>query len=508
MNETRKEIVRRLLAHPEEMLMKKPFTRGSATYAASDRNCGAEESVVATRQAVLPDVTKTIVTQDKFMKELDPGSHEVLFDENMPSICVKANDGQFYEIKFKRTAIALQERIRQKQTLALCGNPRVFTLHDSNPDEKLVRNFADLKWHWLERNQDGLGTKAVYGQLGLGDIGLLMYFNHKGEVRGRIISYEDGYVIISHNDPNGERVMECVYYADSANVQRIDAYDDEFMYRFANDGGWHMEGMERHGFSEIPLVTKRGPVAWNDVQGLIETFEILYNIFMVIEKRHGWGILYVKGRFKEDARQIAGSIMLQDTSFEGNGDARFLAPPTPDGMLSAMQDLLEKIQIGSSVTFILPKDVKTGGDISGLAMQITRSFDIEGAARSVIEWQNFADKHARLFKEGLAKELVNKGENPNAVTEFAKMRISCKYKAWQPFDEGTYNQMLCTMKGAGIISTKTAVEKNTVSAPDELVRLEAEAPQGTQPNVAASEGTAGMQPSRLGSGAGTPSQAS
>lgn len=483
MNRQRNEIIGYLLAHPEQMLLKKPFTRGSGTYSVADRNCGAEESVTALRTAVLPDVMKTIVTQDKFMKELDPGSHEVLFDENMPSICVKANDGAFYEIKFKRTAIALQERIRQKKTLALCGNPRVFTLHDSNPSERLKENFAELKWHWLERNQDGLGAKAVYGQMGLGDIGLLMYFNHKGEIRGRIISYEDGYVIISHNDDNGERVMECVYYADAANVQRIDAYDDRYIYRFINKDGWHMEGKAEHGFSEIPLVTKRGDVAWNDVQNLIETLEIIYNIFMVIEKRHGWGLLYIKGRFKEEARQIAGSIMLQDTSVDGKGDAKFLAPPTNEGMLNAMQDLLDKIQIGASVTFILPKDVKSSGDLSGLAMQMTRSFDIEGAAQNVIEWQNFADKHARLFKEGLAKELVNKGENPNAVTEFAKMKVSCRFKMWQPFDEGTYNQMLCTMKGAGIISTKTAVETNTISAPDELTRLAAEPTTPTTPTA-------------------------
>lgn len=471
MNRTRKEIVEWLLSHPEEMLMKKPFTRGSCTYSVYDNNCGAEENVSALRRAVLPNVMKTIVTQDKFMKELDPDSHEVLFDENMPSICVKANDGAFYEIKFKRTALAFQERIRQKKTLALCGNPRVFTLHDSNPSETLKKNFADLKWHWTERNQDGLGTKAVYGQMGLGDIGLLMYFNYKGEIRGRIISYEDGYVIISHNDDNGDRVMECVYYADGDNVQHIDAYDDTNLYRLTNVDGWHIESQEAHGFSEIPLITKRGDVAWNNVQNLIETFEIIYNIFTVIEKRHGWGILYLKGRFKEDARQIAGSIMLQDASVDGKGDAKFLSPPTNEGMLNAMQDLLDKIQIGASVTFILPKDVKSSGDISGLAMQITRSFDIEGAAQNVIEWQNFADKHARLFKEGLAKELVNKGENPNAVTEFARMKISCKFKMWQPFDENTYNQMLCTLKGAGIISTKTGIEKNTVSTPDEEMRL-------------------------------------
>lgn len=430
------------------------------------------------RRASLPRIRKTIVSQDRFAKELDPLSHDVLFDENIPSICMKLKDGGIQELKFKRMGIALQERIRQKKTLSICGNPRVFTLHDSNPTETLKKDFADLKWHWKARNQDGLGTKAVYGQLGYGDVGLLMYFNEKGEIRGRIISYKDGYVIISHDDDSGERVMECVYYRDSDGTEHIDCYDDTNIYRLSATDGWHMESAQAHGFSEIPLITKRGDVAWNDVQDIIETFEIIYNIFTVIEKRHGWGILYVKGRLKDQVKKIAGSIILQDTDYSSNGTAEFKTPPSPQNMIEFLQSLLDNIQIVTGVTFILPKDVRSSGDVSGIAMQITRSLDIETATQNVIEWQNFADKHARLFKEGLAKELVRKGENPNAITEFGQMKVTCKFKMWQPFDENTYNNMLCTLKGAGIISTKTAIEKNTVSTPDEEVRVENENASG------------------------------
>ena len=83
-------------------------------------------------------------------------------------------------------------------------------------------------------------------------------------------------------------------------------------------------------------------------------------------------------------------------------------------------------------------------------------------------------KHVRLFKEGLAKQLVANGENPNAITEFAKMKVSASFKPWQPFDEASWNQMLCTLKNAGLISTKTGIEKNTVSTPDEEIRLDNE----------------------------------
>ena len=164
----------------------------------------------------------------------------------------------------------------------------------------------------------------------------------------------------------------------------------------------------------------------------------------------------------------------RDKSMDGNGSAEFKAPPSPEGMLNSLEDLFEKIQINSSCTFLLPKDVKSSGDISGLAITLTRDLDLKNAQQGVIEWQNFADKMMRLFKEGLAKELVKKGENTNAITEFAKLRISCKFKIWQPFSATEYNNMLISMKQAGILSTKTAIEKNTESTPDEAKRIEEE----------------------------------
>src|SRR5574344_827107 len=77
----------------------------------------------------------------------------------------------------------------------------------------------------------------------------------------------------------------------------------------------------------------------------------------------------------------------------------------------------------------------------------------------------------RLFKEGLAKELVNKKINETAITDFNNLNIGAKFKIWRPFNEHEYNQMLIEMKKNGILSTKTAVEKNTVSTPDEEMRL-------------------------------------
>lgn len=492
-----------LLSHPDELLKKKPFFRGSSSFAVDDIIDGEDRLVTDKVRVQTPSINKIIVSQSRFLKELDPNSHEVMFDENLPSVCVKLNDGSYRDIKFKRMGIPYQQRIREKQTLCLCGNSTVFTMRGANPSDKDKENFDMIKEYWTDRNMDGWRTKAVYTQKGMGDAGLLFYYNRKGEIRCRLISYEDGYVIISHNDDNGDRLLECIYYRDENNAECIDCYDDTNIYRLRQgENGW-VRTAERHGFSEIPIATKRGDVAWNAVQSEIEMYETHYNLFIVIQKRHGWGILYIKGRFKENAQQIAGNVVLNDTSIDGNGSAEFKTPPSPNGIIDTLQSLEEQIQKGSSTTFLLPKDVKSSGDISALAIMLTQSLDIEGANNGVIEWQNFIDKMVRLFVEGLAKELVNKGINPNAVTEFAKLRIGAKLKVWRPFNESEYNQMLATLKGAGIISTKTAVESNTVSAPDELARIHKELEEAKQEAQAAEEAKMKAQTQAQAAGNGT-----
>ena len=102
------------------------------------------------------------------------------------------------------------------------------------------------------------------------------------------------------------------------------------------------------------------------------------------------------------------------------------------------------------------------------------SFDNETALMNVIDWQNVADKMARLFKEGLAKELVNKGINPTAITDFEKLMINAKFKVWKPRSETDYNNMIIALKQSGCISEDTAIEKNTESSPDEKMRRQKE----------------------------------
>lgn len=471
-----RERIESMLQDPESLIRIKPFVRGSDNRVASESDVWAQ--IGDWIKPALPSTKWKVIPQGQFLLELDPNCHKVLFDDNVPTITMKIKDGGYVNIEYKKMAVPFQEIIKNKHVLHLCGNKMQFTLIDAKPGEQQRKDFVTFKQYWAARNQDGMRTKMVDAQMSVGSAGLLYYFDRHGQVKSRLLSYMDGFILCPHNDENGDRLMECVYY-ESEGVKYLDCYDDEYVTRFTSgeifdgevDMGWHRYPSVKHGFSEIPLVTKRGKVAWDNVQNIIEVYEVIYNIFLVVQKRHGWGILYIKGKFNNDGQTIAGAVVLNDTNPEGTGSAEFKQAPTPDGMLQTLELMEETIQKGSGTTFILPKDIRTSGDTSGVAIQITQSLDNEESLRGAIEWQNVADKMCRLFKEGLAKELVSSGQQPTAVTDFQKLHISAYFKEWKPRSDSEYNNMLESLKNSGLISTKTGIQKNTESTPDEEARI-------------------------------------
>lgn len=461
-----------LLADPERLLERKPFTRGADMTSVMDTTPSVYVGGMV--RARLPKVKRNTISQDTYIAELDPNMHTVLFDDNIPSICVKFNDGSYQDRQFVKTAIPFQRSIMEKQTLHMASLPMKFTLSDKKPTAEMQEDFVTFKHYWDLRNQDGMKVKMVATAKSYGDAGLLYYIDRHGEIKSRLLSYADGYVICSHNDENGDRLMESVYYTDGEK-EYIDSWDDTNMYRYelSDKGEWTLSASP-HCFSEIPLITKRTQVAWENVQSLCDSYETLYNIFQVLQKKWGWGMLYVKGRIDENARKIAGNIVLNDTSYDGNGDAKFLEPPSPQNMIDTLESIFDNIQKGSGTTFILPKDIHTSSDTSGIAVQMTQSLDIQTARNGIVEWQNVADKMVRLFNEGLATELRDKGVQTDAVPRFKNLNINASFDIWQPYSEESYNQMISTMVNSGILSKRTGIEQNTISRPDEVERKKRE----------------------------------
>jgi hypothetical protein len=484
MNATERQLIDALLADPGKLKQKKPFFRGVRKVGGLGKN--SVTTMLDTVEARLPRLNLEVVTQDDYIRELDVYSHKVLFDENVPSITIKASGGGYLEMEQYRMAIPFQQIILEKQVRHLCVNMMEQTLENQNPTEAQQKNFVKVKQEWLKKNMEGAKTQFVKDQKSYGDAALLFYMDGNNKICTRNINYADGYVIITHKDGNGKHILECLYY-ENDDIEYLDCYDDEYITRFTNEpiinvnAGTISYSMKRyppvrHGFSENPLITKRGPVAWDKGQPTIESYEALFNTFIVIQKRNGWGLIYIKGKFNDNARRIAGNVILNDTSGAPEADAKILNPPAPSNMTDTLDFMEYTIQKATGTTFILPKDIKISGDTSGLAVELTQELDMATAQDGVIEWQNVSNKMMRLFVEGLAKELVSKGEKgfENAVTEFQELSINNKFTVWKPKSEEGHNQMVATMVGAGILSKQTGVEKNTLSTPDELARIKRE----------------------------------
>ena len=67
-----------------------------------------------------------------------------------------------------------------------------------------------------------------------------------------------------------------------------------------------------------------------------------------------------------------------------------------------------------------------------------------------------------------------------AITDFAEMNISAKFKVWRPFNEYEYNQMITMLTGANLLSRQSGIELNTLSKPDEKKRLSIEAEESKE----------------------------
>lgn len=453
----------------KDILKKQPFTRGMSynfSTVSYDTNVGEMATVS------LPLITYKTVSQDQFLKELDPSSHDIHDDQNVPSIVAKIGKGQnssYVEIKDIRLALAYQQMIVEKQTLYLCGKNTIFTLSNPTPSTVQKQLFADIKANWLTKNMEQKKALLIQLQKSVGDSAVIHYITDSKEYSSKVISYKDGYVLLPHYNKYGKMEYFGVYYQQDPKIQRLDVYDKDYMISYIltsdSDAEWIQDGERKlHGFNEIPVTYIRGDVAWNKAQSLIEVREILYNIYNVIMKRHGWGMLYIKGNVDTKMKKIAGSVILQDTSPDGNGSAEYKAPPTPEGMQNLLSDLHKQIQMMSNTVFLLPEDIKVGGDISGAAMKTMMSSAYEKALLDAIYYDDALDSLIRLFIYGY-------GIEKSKTAEVSQLVIRADFDIWFPQSDSDIITNIATLRDRKVISTITATEMSPYSAHDEYNRL-------------------------------------
>lgn len=458
------------LNSPDKLLYKKPFTRGVS-----------EELITNYRYdtfgdnptfANIPDFTGKVISQTQYLLELDPNSHAIMFNDDLPRLSHDPN-ATWDTANPYRAAFSFQAQILSQHNQYVNTKGMKFILLNTKPSNAVRKSFVQMKDEWVSRNMDVYKQELYLAQKSMGDAALLFYFDRKQRSRARLLTYKDGYQLIPQYDENGDMVLFSVYYR-SEKKYRLDVYDDEKVYRYiqsedskGNKAGWELIDSGAHGYSEIPVVYKRGNVAWEDGQVLIDIFELMYNIYMIIEKKVGFPILYIIGKAglvkKNDT-----AAMLQDASVDnGKSDAKFLNPDEPQGFQNLLKDLFQKIQICTSSVLIAPDDIKITADVSGIAMKLMRSSIYERAQRDIRDYDMVADKMFALFKEGVSREL-------GVYAQWNLCNVRAEYDIWNPQSETELANRLVAQKQAGILSAETATELSPDSQPDEKSRIDEE----------------------------------
>ena len=500
------------ISNPDELLKKKPFIRGGE-YAntKTETNAGLTDVVTAT----LPNLQGHIIGQETFLQEYNPSLHSINSNKSIPPFRFKIDGKNEEEIVDVVVASAKQKNIHTKQVLHLCANDLELTMLGSNDDtrqrsfferifkpntEKVIDQksinekmlFSKFKQEWSYRNLKQYRDRAVSVQKSTGDSGTLFTYDKKSnKTKIKNLSFADGYVIIPNYDEFGDTIAVSLYYQ-TLEAYYIKCYTDTNCITFkknivtdndnleldAKDYEFILVSNDPHGFNTIPLIYKRGYVAWEFAQSAIEMYEIIMAINAVVMKRFGWNWLYFNGSIDQmNINAGDGVTVVTNTNPENDkADLKYINYPEAVGIDKMLEKLDDEIQTASSTTMILPKYIKAGNDVSGTAVKVTMSMDYELALQTANDWQEWCDKFVDLFCQALGRE-------EGRIDKYTSLRIKGCFKVWMPESEYQYNQMITIAKQAGILSTLTATEKCTISAPDEYERILNEQQQARENEV-------------------------
>jgi len=461
-------ISKEFLLDPTKLLYKKPFTRGAnEDYIKIFRQDVMDDTSLV---AEIPSYTGKTISQSQYLLELDPSSHAIIYNDDLPKLSHNPN-ASWDEANAYRASFAFQSQIARQHGEYVNTKPMKFTLLNTNPSEGIHKTFIEIKDEWVTRNMNVKKSKFYDIQKTMGDAAMLFYFNNKGQCKTRLLSFKDGYQLIPQYDDNGEMTVFSVYYT-SEKKKTLDVYDETRRYRFIQEeggklNGWSLVDYVNHGFENIPVVYKRGSVAWEDGQVLIDIYELLYNIYLIVEKKVGFPLLYIIGKPTLDRRSDTAAMLKDASSSDSKSDAKYLNPAEPKGFQELLSDVFKKIQIFTSSILVSTDEIKITSDISGVAMKTLRSSIYERAQGDIRDYDEVADKMMELFKEGVSKELIK-------YAEWSACKVRAEYELYVPQSETEFVNRLVSQTQNGIISIETATEISPDSQPDERQRLERE----------------------------------
>lgn len=473
-----------------DILTKKPFTRIMPDGHYDHGYIWNDVSEVTIPKDTL---RRKIVTQEDFLRELDPAGHLINDKELFPDVWQQnEEDGRWYIQEIPRYAFSYQQIILIKHLTHLCGNDIQFELSDKSVTDETCEVFNAFRNGWANKNMEVAWYQLAKSVKATGD-GAFVGFLDKGKFGWKVLSFLNGDKLFPHYDLRTGNLTTfartyCNYSEDGSITKRyIDVWDDTNYYRFVADGdptnllekakqlifklfstdGYKLEWMEAHGFDSIPVAYMRddnGP-CWTFSEETIENYEIAFSNLAHSNHDFGLPIMYVKGEGSEEITtkdmSYASKIML----LPSDGEIGFLNRQDASNAYKAELDKLEDSIYKQSFAVKTP-ELKSG-DTPGVSLKIMYSDAYEKAMTDAQEYDGCVDKMIDIFTWGYGIESEKR-------LAFLNTNIRHYIEPYIHLNISELTQNLNTAVLGGFLSKQTASEKLPYSTPQEWERIKQE----------------------------------
>ena len=425
--------------------------------------------------AELPDRYGVVVSQNQYLRELNPSSHAIYDKLRYPDKLVERVidvDGEEVVQRgiepIARVSVAFQKVIKTKLKNHITGNNLQFTLTTSNPTDEQKEYFTTLKQRFVDKNMNVAFAEAVDAQLGTGDCALYLFRDNK-KLDWEVFSFEKGDYLIPKYD--SFRRLEKLYRYFEVKDD-FGKYEKAFMEinntsviewrerRASRKREWVKVTDTLHGFSRIPVVYKRGKVAWDDVQDTIEELEWAFSQFCESNSYFAFPILFIAGNVDSLPQKGSQGKTLQAS--DPNTKCNFVSREAGDmeAFKFQIQKMLDFIFMGSFTVNITPEVMTGSGDRPASAIRMMLNNQIDRAIELAKEWDSFVDEMKELFVEGI-------GIEDGKSSQYKNLNFRLEIKIYIPENMTEIVNNLNMSVANKTLSKETAQQKNPYSAPDE-----------------------------------------
>lgn len=486
-----------------DLLTKKPFTRILPDGHYDHGYVFGELSEVSLTKDRL---RRKIVTQEDFLRELDPAGHLINDKELFPDVWQQnEDDGRWYIQEIPRYSFSYQQIILVKHLTHLCGNDIQFELSDKRINDETRKVYDAFKNGWVNKNMEVAWYQLAKSVKATGD-GAFVGFLDKGKFGWKVLSFLNGDKLFPHYDLRTGKLSTfartyCNYAEDGTITKRyIDVWDDTYYYRFVAEGdpaslldkakqiifklfstdGYKLEWMEAHGFDAIPVAYMRddnGP-CWTFSEETIENYEIAFSNLAHSNHDFGLPIMYVKGEGSEEVTTNDMSYASKIMILPSDGEIGFLNRQDASNAYKAELDKLEENIYKQSFAVKTP-ELKSG-DTPGVSLKIMYSDAYEKAMNDAQEYDGCVDKMIDIFSWGYGIE---------AEMRLAFINTNIRHYI-EPYIHLNITELTTNLNTAvvgGFLSKQTASEKLPYSTPQEWERILAEKKEEQQREVLLTE---------------------